>query len=68
MHKKGVIEYSEVKGVGHKLITQVFRDNKEFKQYIPKLSLRKTKKELPVLAKNEESSIGYPKIQIVEGY
>jgi hypothetical protein len=45
MHKKGVIEYSEVKGVGHKLITQVFRDNKEFKQYIPKFSLRKTKKE-----------------------
>ena len=25
MHKKGVIEYWEVKGAGHKLITQIFR-------------------------------------------
>lgn len=31
MHKKGVIDYSEVKGVDHKLITRVFRANEEFK-------------------------------------
>ena len=29
MHKKGVIDYSEVKGKTHKLITKVFRENEE---------------------------------------
>jgi hypothetical protein len=29
MHKKGVIDYSEVKGVNHKLITKIFRENEE---------------------------------------
>ena len=44
MHKKGVIDYSEVKGVDHKLIIRVFRTNEEFKNYVPKFSLRKLKK------------------------
>jgi uncharacterized ubiquitin-like protein YukD len=29
MHKKGVIDYSEVKGVNHKLINTISRDNVE---------------------------------------
>ena len=29
MAKKGVIDYAEVKGVGHKLITKIVRDNEE---------------------------------------
>ena len=44
MHKKGVIDYCEVKGVDHKLISRIFRANEEFKQYVPKFSLRKLKK------------------------
>jgi hypothetical protein len=29
MHKKGVVEFAEVKGKAHKLITKVHRDNQE---------------------------------------
>lgn len=29
MHKKGVVDYSEVKGVNHKLLNRIFRDNEE---------------------------------------
>lgn len=29
MHKKAVIDYSENKGVNHKLITKIYRDNEE---------------------------------------
>ncbi len=45
MHKKGVIDYAEVKGVDHKMINHVFRDNPEFKEYTPRFSLRKLKKQ-----------------------
>jgi hypothetical protein len=44
MNKKNVIDYAEVKGVNHKLITRINRGNEEFKNYVPKFSLRKTKK------------------------
>ena len=45
MHKKGIIDYSELKGVDHKMINKIFRDNPEFKEYVPKFSLRKLKKQ-----------------------
>ena len=44
MHKKGVIDYSETKTVAHKVITRILRTNEEFKSYVPKFSLRKSKK------------------------
>ncbi len=44
MHKKGIIDYSEPKGINHKMITRIHRDNEEFKSYVPKFSLRKSKK------------------------
>ncbi len=44
MHKKGVIEYVDVKGVNHKLITKVFREIEEVKSYTMKYSLKKIKK------------------------
>ena len=44
MHKKGVIDYSETKTVAHKVITRVIRTNEEIKSYLPKFSLRKSKK------------------------
>ena len=64
MEKKGVIQYSDIKGVDHKLIIQVFRENKEFMEYVPKFSLKRIKKEEPVEEKDPE----YPKIEIEEGY
>jgi len=44
MHKKGIVDYSEVKGVNHKLVTRVFRDVEEVKNYTMKYSLKKVKK------------------------
>jgi len=44
MNKKNVIDYAEIKGVSHKLITKINRGNEEFKSYVPKFSLRKSKK------------------------
>ncbi len=44
MHKKGVVDYTEPKAVNHKMLTKVHRENEEFKNYVPKYSLRKSKK------------------------
>jgi hypothetical protein len=29
MHKKGIVDYSEVKGVNHKLLNKIYRQNEE---------------------------------------
>lgn len=72
MHKRGVIEYSEVKGLGHKLVTRICRDSPEVKDFVPKYSLKRVS---GAGKKNEGESggfggedIGYPKVQIEEIY
>ena len=45
MHKKSIIEYVDVKGVNHKLVTKVNRANEEIKNYQMKYSLKKVKKQ-----------------------
>ena len=69
MHKKGIIEYSEVKGVAHKLVTRVFREVEEIKNYTMKYSLKKVKK-AAVTQSNGGDGIGegYPKVHIEEIY
>lgn len=68
MHKKGVIDYSETKTITHKVITRVIRTNEEFKSYIPKFSLRKSKKAAVYGQDSSNGSVIYPKVNIEEVY
>ncbi len=63
MHKRGVLEYAEVKGVEHKLLTRVHID--KVKEYTPKYSLKRVS-----AAKREDAAedTGYPKVNIEEIY
>ena len=71
MHKKGVIEYADFKGVNHKLITKVFREIEEVKSYTMKYSLKRVKKATVSQTGGgaaDGGSEGYPKVQIEEIY
>jgi|LauGreDrversion4_2_1035121.scaffolds.fasta_scaffold10449_5 hypothetical protein len=70
MHKKGIVDYSEVKGVGHKLVNRVFRDHEEVKNYNMKYSLKKVKKAAggPIGSGGDGAGEGYPKVNIEEIY
>ncbi len=62
MHKRGIIDYSEVKGVSHKLVTRIYRDCPEIKDYVPKYSLKRVKKANTTEEGSEQNASGYPKV------
>ncbi|CDW79297.1 eukaryotic translation initiation factor 2d-like [Stylonychia lemnae] len=67
MHKRGIIDYSEPKGVNHKIITKIHRLNEELKSYVPRFSLRKSKKPT-VQNQNQDSQMNQQRVEINEVY
>lgn len=72
-HKgQGFIDYIENKQKGHKLITKIYKDNKE--DFVPMFKLKRQKNKGGANEESKQSAGGqigeaeYPKIQIDEVY
>eukprot|EP00347_Sterkiella_histriomuscorum_P011099 403373759 len=66
MHKRGILDYSEPKGINHKVITRIHRANEELKSFEPKYSLRKSKKVVLAPQNQDAKGVRYPKVEISE--
>lgn len=71
MHKKGIVDYLEPKGISHKVITRIHRSCEELKDYVPKFSLRKAKKTQGAQGETNSgvfagNGLRYPRVDVSE--
>jgi hypothetical protein len=64
MDKRGIIEYSEPKNIGHKLITKIIRTCPELAKFVPEFKLRRTKQSAQTQSPQEGGE--FPKVMVTE--